>query len=101
MGVDMKYSLFVISIIFGIALSSGSASADFKKDRKNCRINIFNPRAKTIIPACTNLILSGRLSGWQLARRYGIRGFSYRVSDQYDKAIQDFDQALRLMPDSY
>ena len=96
----MKYSVFVISIIFGIALSFGSASADFKKDRKNCRVNIFNPGAENIIPACTNLILSNRFSGRRLERVFRIRGFSYYVKNQYDKAIQDFDQAIRLNPQS-
>jgi len=95
----MKYSIFAVSVIFSIALSLGSASADFDTDKKNCRINIFDPRANFVIPACTNLIVSGRFSGQRLARLYEIRGMTYQFSDQYDKAIEDFDQVIGLTPD--
>ncbi len=50
------------------------------------------------INACTVLILSGQETAENLARDYFHRGRAYRGEGDYDLAIMDFDQAIRLNP---
>jgi len=50
------------------------------------------------IKACTVLILSGKEKTENLARAYYDRGLAYQSEEDYDRAIQDFDQAIRLKP---
>lgn len=47
------------------------------------------------ISGCTTLIQSGRL----LDRAFYHRGFAYLNKGDYDRAIQDYNQAIRLKPD--
>ncbi|MGB8365155.1 MAG: tetratricopeptide repeat protein [Rhizomicrobium sp.] len=51
------------------------------------------------IDACTRLIESGSLSGDKRAAVFDQRGILYYSGDQYARAIQDFDEAIRLKPD--
>ena len=51
------------------------------------------------IAACTRAINSGRLQGENLAAVYNNRGIEYYDKGQYDRAIRDFDQSIRLNPD--
>jgi len=50
------------------------------------------------IAACTRLIASGRYSGDHLATLHGNRGVEYGRKGDFDRAIADFDQALKLDP---
>ena len=50
------------------------------------------------IAGCTDTIQSGKYSGAGLAWAYGNRGRSYRVKKDYDRAIADFSEAIRLDP---
>ena len=51
------------------------------------------------IAGCTTIITSGRESNENLAIAYYNRGLAYNSKGQYDRAIQDYDQAIRLKPD--
>ncbi|MGC9970205.1 MAG: tetratricopeptide repeat protein [Bryobacteraceae bacterium] len=51
------------------------------------------------IPACTAAIGSGQLSGADLASASLDRGIAYLAKEDYDRAIRDFDQAIRGKPD--
>ena len=51
------------------------------------------------IRACTEAIGSGQLSGADLAGASLDRGIAYVAKENYDLAIQDFDQAIRSRPD--
>src|SRR5258708_7345356 len=48
------------------------------------------------IGACTTLIQSGRETTQSLASAFNNRGNAYAQKGQHDRAIEDFDQALRL-----
>ncbi len=71
--------------------------ANLKKDAQGCGPENGNDPDKTI-RACSALINSGRLSNDDLAIAYYNRGNGYEKKDEYDKAIQDYDEAIRLNP---
>jgi lipoprotein NlpI/predicted aspartyl protease len=48
--------------------------------------------------ACTRAIASGKLSSKNLGFTYNNRGNAWGIKGQYDKAIADFDEAIRLNP---
>ena len=50
------------------------------------------------IQGCTAVIQTGRELIDRLAAAYNNRGVAYRLKAQYDDAIKDFDEALRLRP---
>ncbi|HEX9193270.1 MAG TPA: aspartyl protease family protein [Burkholderiales bacterium] len=50
------------------------------------------------IAACTRAIASGKLSSKNLGFTYNNRGNAWGTKGQYDKAIADFDEAIRLNP---
>src|SRR5690242_17752082 len=50
------------------------------------------------IAACTRAIKSGRFKGNDLARLYVDRGSVYGAKGDTDKAIADFNEAIRLDP---
>src|SRR5215475_10165435 len=50
------------------------------------------------IAACTRIIQDGRTSTENRAIAFNNRGRAYAGKGQYDRAIQDFDEAIRLKP---
>ena len=79
----MKY---VIALVALLALNA-PAAAD---DKRDC-VEASNPDQK--IRACTSLLL---LNPDLAASVYGHRGSAYLDKEDYDKAIADFDRAIRL-----
>ena len=55
---------------------------------------------KTAIDVCGAVIKSGKAEGDDLAAAYFSRGNAYFFMKQYDKAIGDYDEVIRLQPDS-
>ena len=49
---------------------------------------------------CTRAIQSGALSGTGLAVTFNNRGNAYQSKGEYQRAIQDYDEAIRIDPDS-
>ena len=54
--------------------------------------------SQRLIPACTAVILSHRQTAEDLARAFFYRGRAQSANGQFDRAIQDLDQAIRLDP---
>jgi tetratricopeptide (TPR) repeat protein len=50
------------------------------------------------IGGCTTLIQSGKESKKNLVSDLNNRGIAYRDKGQYDRAIRDYDEAIRLIP---
>jgi tetratricopeptide (TPR) repeat protein len=50
------------------------------------------------IQGCTAVIEAGRQVLDRLAAAYNNRGVAYRLKTEYDKAIGDFDEAIKLRP---
>jgi len=55
---------------------------------------VYSPNLQ--INGCTAALQSGRLSGKDLASAFNNRGNAYNDKNDYDRAIADFDQAIRL-----
>ena len=51
------------------------------------------------IEGCTAIIMTGRQVLRRLASAYNNRGVAYRVKANYGEAIDDFNEAIRLVPD--
>ncbi len=56
----------------------------------------FNEQGQAAIAACTHAISSGRFSGEELASLYDNRAIELRQRGDYDKAIADYSDALRI-----
>ncbi|HTS40961.1 MAG TPA: tetratricopeptide repeat protein [Xanthobacteraceae bacterium] len=86
---------FVVAI-----LPMSPAGAQTQQQVNSClnKDDSFSPRLR--IDGCTATILSDRYSGRELAAIYYHRGIAYAKKGQYDRAISDFDHAIRLDPDS-
>jgi tetratricopeptide (TPR) repeat protein len=54
--------------------------------------------SERLIPACTAVIRSHRQTPENLARAFFYRGRALAAKSQFDRAIQDLDQAIRLDP---
>jgi tetratricopeptide (TPR) repeat protein len=51
-----------------------------------------------VIDSCTGLIKSGRETKANLATDFFVRGDDYKRKREYDRALEDFDEAIRLNP---
>jgi lipoprotein NlpI len=89
----MRMSIAIASSLFLLAFAAPCAAAD---DREACS----SETGKTAIDACGRAIKSGRYRGAQLAELYEMRGLLYRNGGDYNRAIDDFTQAIRLVPQS-
>ncbi|MFI5073143.1 MAG: tetratricopeptide repeat protein [Terriglobales bacterium] len=51
------------------------------------------------IQSCTKAIEAGNLSDYEFVHSLDSRGWAYYRTGEYDKALQDFNQAIHLKPD--
>lgn len=80
--------------LMGLALAAGLSAPALADDRADCRA----AGADTAIAACTRLIGTAGVQGAQLADLHAARGNAYRAHADFDHAIADFDEAIRLDP---
>jgi lipoprotein NlpI len=66
----------------------------WKDDAQKCK----DLSGNDAIAACTRAIASGQLSTENLATTYYNRGYEYRAKEEYDTAIADFSETIRLDP---
>lgn len=81
-------------IVFIFSLHSAAMAQSRDENWKNCSANEPDLR----IGGCTGIIQSGQETNETLAGAYYNRGSAYAAKGQYDVAIADFDQAIRLNP---
>jgi tetratricopeptide (TPR) repeat protein len=53
-----------------------------------------------VIEGCTAVIQAGQDPPQKLATAFDNRGVAYRLKGEYDRALQDYEQAIRLNPNS-
>ena len=84
-----------IAVLAMLALGLAQASAQTRDDNwARCTDN--NPDLS--IGGCTAIIQSGAEDNEGLARAFHNRGISYEAKHQYEKAIADYTQSLKLRP---
>ena len=82
-------------ILTGVVLGGASASAQTAQERAWCE----GEDAVTIdqrIEGCSAVIKAGREKGEKLAEAFNTRGIGYRLKGEYDRAIGDYNQAIRI-----
>jgi lipoprotein NlpI len=73
------------------------AWAQWTDDAQKCA---ETPDPALAFDLCTRAIQSGALSGAGLAITFNNRGNAYQSKADYQRAIQDYDEAIRIDPDS-
>jgi tetratricopeptide (TPR) repeat protein len=64
---------------------------------KQC-LGLEGPIVDTVIDGCTAIILSGQEPREKLATAFDNRGVAYRRKGEYDRALEDYEQAMQLNP---
>jgi tetratricopeptide (TPR) repeat protein len=88
-------SNWIFAAGIGLAMSCSPAMASDRSDRIACT-QADGPDAK--IAACTRLLESGKLTNQERSKAYQARGIFWREKGERDRAIADFNEALRLTP---
>ena len=83
-------------VLFLVAWTQ-AAQADFSQEVKWCDSGGTHPDIRIV--ACTRNIQSGRFTGKNLAQAFTNRGLAYKRKGLWDRAIADYDEAIRLKPD--
>ena len=85
-----------LAVLF-LAAWTPTAQADFSQEIGMCEFGGNHPDIRII--ACTRNINSGRFTGRNLAIAFTNRGLAYKNKGLWDRAIADYDEAIRLKPD--
>src|SRR6516162_10257108 len=86
------------SILTGVSLAGASALAQTPQERGWCE----SEDAVTVdqrIDGCSAVIKAARDKGDKLAEAFNNRGVAYRLKGDYDRAIADYNQAIKLKAD--
>ena len=85
-----------LAILF-LAAWTQITQADFSQNIRRCDSDDTHPDIR--IAACTRNIQSGRFTGRNLAVAFTNRGLAYKRKGQWDRAIADYSEAIRLKSD--
>jgi tetratricopeptide (TPR) repeat protein len=86
-------------VLAGAALGGYTFSA-VSADKRSAEEICFDPEGSigALIPACTELIESGRYHGSDLSGIYATRGAAYRDIGNVKQAMADFDEMIGICP---
>ncbi len=88
----MRHTVFIIATLAALLAPTASARAGMVDD---ClQVHYLDPK----VSGCTAVIRSGQWQGKELAWAYNNRGLAYTYLGNPARAIEDYDQALRLDP---
>ena len=90
----IRYAALVV--LFVVAWTQ-TAQADFSQEVRWCEFDGTHPDIRIV--ACSRNIQSGRFIGENLAQAFTNRGLAYKTKGLWDKAIADYDEAIRLKSD--
>ena len=79
-----------------LLIAAGAAQAQPADDAERCASIAGNP--DLAIQHCTRAIESGRYSGEDLSKLHYNRGIEWAAKGNHDRAIADYDDAIRLNP---
>jgi tetratricopeptide (TPR) repeat protein len=92
---------FLFSSIVAIGLLATTAAyADFDAELKKCKDQLQAKQPDAAIQACTTALKSNPPSPDGKAFAHHLRGIAYAQSGQFDPAIQDFNEVMRIKPNS-
>jgi tetratricopeptide (TPR) repeat protein len=86
------FAILAISLLFNAA-----SLAQSPMEWKRC-LGLEGPIVDTVIDGCTAIIQSGQEPREKLATAFDNRGVAYRRKGEYDRALQDYEQAIQLNP---
>jgi tetratricopeptide (TPR) repeat protein len=96
--VKLHFSL-ALAIMLASLFQSRPTFAQTTQDWMNCLAGDLNT-PDLPIEGCTSVINTGEQVLRRLATAYNNRGVAYRVKANYTQAIDDFNEAIRLVPDN-
>jgi tetratricopeptide (TPR) repeat protein len=67
--------------------------------RAETALDCFSENRELWIPGCSALIELGNLEPGYLSRAYAMRALGYSLNGEYDRAISDYDAAIKIAPD--
>ncbi len=89
-------------VLFGALIVGSASMASYANAQTQQQVNWCEGKDGTTpdlqINSCTSVIQSGRYSGPSLAIAFSNRGNAYFNKGEYDRAIAECDQAIRLDP---
>jgi tetratricopeptide (TPR) repeat protein len=88
-------AILAISVLY----NAGVLSAQSPRDWSQCR-GREGAIVDVVIEGCTAVIQAGQDPPQKLATAFDNRGVAYRLKGEYDRALQDYEQAIRLNPNS-
>lgn len=92
----MRYSLLFFAMMF-LPVGFGLSQAIAAEEGNLCFQATLETKGDKAIAVCTRAIASG-LKGRNLANAYSNRGLGYMKNKDYDRAIKDFDESVRIDP---
>ncbi len=92
------FAKYGAALLLLLLVTCGAAQARQGSDAERCLSNLDNNPDVTI-QNCTAAILSAQLTDAGLAAAYESRGGAYVNKNDFDHAIEDFNQAVGLAPD--
>jgi tetratricopeptide (TPR) repeat protein len=90
--------LIIMLVAVGLPLAAGPATADSLDDVRSGNAAFGAGRYEEAVEVYTRAVLAGDLEPEALAIAFNNRGVAYNELGDYDKAIQDYGQALALAP---
>jgi tetratricopeptide (TPR) repeat protein len=91
---SMRRVLF-LSLLVATLLAVTAAHAQTAQERQWCESE-EEVTVSQRIDGCSAVIKAGRDRSEKLAEAYSSRGLAYRLKGEYDRAIQDYGQAIKL-----
>jgi tetratricopeptide (TPR) repeat protein len=89
--------LNIILILATSLLFNGASLAQTPKEWIQC-LGLEGPIVDTVIEGCTAIIQAGQEPREKLTTAFDNRGVAYRRKGEYDRALQDYEQAIQLNP---
>jgi len=84
-----------VLVLAGVLSAGGAAFAQTAQERRWCE-GEDGASAAQRIDGCAAVIKAARDKGEKLAEAFNNRGVGYRLKGEYDRAIQDYGQAIKL-----
>ncbi len=84
-----------LPLLFAAVLLATNAHAASDADWSDCK----SSKAQTAIDGCTRVLGDTALNAYDRATAHNYRGRGYRRSGDYDRAIAEYNEAIRLRPD--